>query len=246
MFIETIILILIIPLVALQSIMGVGVLVLGTPILLLLNVSLIDTIAFLLPISIATSFLNILITKIQRRTFYNQERFKKFFIMCLPSVFIGLLILKYFNEIINFDYLVSLIIIFTVIFKNYISKKIKTLKKKLNNLALIIIGIVHGITNSGGTLLSIFLVNIYSAKSDIRSETNLFYFSLALAQFFLFCMIFGYEQNINEPFLIAILTFTGVLLGNLLIKIINEEMFKKTVYSLALIAAVSLIIKNIF
>ena len=39
MFIETIILILIIPLVALQSIMGVGVLVLGTPILLLLNVS---------------------------------------------------------------------------------------------------------------------------------------------------------------------------------------------------------------
>lgn len=245
MFIETIILVLIIPLVALQSVIGVGVLVLGTPTLLLLNISLIDTIAFLLPISITTSFLNILITKIQRRTFYNKERFKKFFIICLPSVLIGLLILKYFNEVINFNYLVSLIIIFTVIFRGYFSKKIKALKRKLNNLALIIIGIVHGMTNSGGTLLSIFLVNIYSAKSDIRSETNLFYFSLALAQFFLFCIIFDYKQNINEPFLIIILTIAGVLLGNFLIKVINEKLFKKVVYSLAFVTAVSLIIKNI-
>ena len=61
MLTETIALILIIPLVILQSIIGVGVLVVGTPTLLLLNISLVDTIAFLLPISIATSFLNILI-----------------------------------------------------------------------------------------------------------------------------------------------------------------------------------------
>tara|TARA_B100000989_G_scaffold198747_2_gene150209 strand:+ start:8238 stop:8978 length:741 start_codon:yes stop_codon:yes gene_type:complete len=246
MLIEKIILLLIIPLVALQSIVGIGVLVIGTPTLLLLDLSIIDTIAFLLPISIITSFLNILITKIQKRTFYNKERFKKFFIICLPSVFIGLLILKILRDYINFNYLVSLIIIFSLIFKNYFSNKIRKLKKNLSNLILIIIGIVHGITNSGGTLLSIFLVNIYSSKNDIRSETNLFYFFLALTQFILFCVIFDYNLIINKPILIVVYTLIGVILGNFFAKIIDEEIFKKVVYLIALLAAMSLIIMNIF
>tara|TARA_B100000674_G_C37686406_1_gene843895 strand:+ start:109 stop:849 length:741 start_codon:yes stop_codon:yes gene_type:complete len=244
MLTETIALILIIPLVILQSIIGVGVLVVGTPTLLLLNISLVDTIAFLLPISIATSFLNILITKIQRKTFYNPERFKNFFILCLPSVLVGLIILKVFNKILNFNYLVAIIIIITVIFRDYFSIKKKKLTKKLNAFILAVIGMVHGMTNSGGTLLSIFLVNINNSKNDIRSETNLFYFSLAIAQFFLFCVIFGYKENINDLYLRFFSVMFGVLIGNILIKSINEKLFKKIVYLLAFLASISLIIKN--
>ena len=50
------ILFLIPPLVIIQTIVGVGVLVLGTPALLLLNYNIIDAIDLLLPISIFTSF----------------------------------------------------------------------------------------------------------------------------------------------------------------------------------------------
>ena len=49
------ILVLILPLVIIQTIIGVGVLVLGTPSLLLLNYNIIETINLLLPISILTS-----------------------------------------------------------------------------------------------------------------------------------------------------------------------------------------------
>ena len=55
------ILFLIPPLVIIQTIVGVGVLVLGTPALLLLNYNIIDAIDLLLPISIFTSFLNVTI-----------------------------------------------------------------------------------------------------------------------------------------------------------------------------------------
>ena len=63
------ILFLIPPLVIIQTIVGVGVLVLGTPILLLLNYNIIYAIDLLLPISIFTSLLNI--------TIFSKYSFKK-------------------------------------------------------------------------------------------------------------------------------------------------------------------------
>ena len=49
--------------VTLQIIVGVGVLVLGTPLLLILQHGIIDTISILLPISILTSLINIIFFK---------------------------------------------------------------------------------------------------------------------------------------------------------------------------------------
>ena len=70
MNIEIIYLGLILSLVIIQSVVGVGVLVLGTPILLLLNFSLIDVIGLLLPVSITTSFLNLIISKLKKNKFF--------------------------------------------------------------------------------------------------------------------------------------------------------------------------------
>ena len=60
---DTIIFTLILLLIIFQSIIGVGILVLGTPILLLINFDIIDIISILLPISILTSFINLIFIK---------------------------------------------------------------------------------------------------------------------------------------------------------------------------------------
>ncbi len=70
MFTELVNFILIIFIVAVQSILGIGVLVLGTPILLLLDMSMIDIMNYLLPISIITSLFNLVIMKFKDNTFY--------------------------------------------------------------------------------------------------------------------------------------------------------------------------------
>ena len=53
--------------ISLQSIVGVGVLVLGTPIMLLLNYSMVEVLSILLPISIVTSLGNFLYFKFQKK-----------------------------------------------------------------------------------------------------------------------------------------------------------------------------------
>ena len=246
MFSELINFILVISLVIIQSIAGIGVLVIGTPTLLFLNSSIIETMNYLLPISIFTSLLNLLIMKLKTESFYyNLDRLKSFFIICIPFVFFGLIILKYSHSIINYDYLVSIIIILTLIFRNKISSYLKGVSLKVNKLILMIIGIIHGMTNSGGTLLSILLLNLNKSKKDSRSEITLFYFFLALLQFILFYFIFGLLENIYKYHLVIIYIVIGTILGNIFLKFTKDILFRRLIFFLAFISSVSLILKNI-
>ena len=246
MFSELINFILVISLVIIQSIAGIGVLVIGTPTLLFLNSSIIETMNYLLPISIFTSLLNLLIMKLKTDSFYyNLDRLKSFFIICIPFVFFGLIILKYSHSIVNYDYLVSIIIILTLIFRNKISSYLKGVSLKVNKLILMIIGIIHGMTNSGGTLLSILLLNLNKSKKDSRSEITLFYFFLALLQFILFYFIFGLSENIYKYHLVIIYIVIGTILGNIFLKFTKDILFRRLIFFLAFISSVSLILKNV-
>ena len=72
----------------------------------------------------------------------------KFFIACVPSIIVGLFILKFFQEYINFKFLVSTIIICSILLvmlKDKISYKINFFRISI----LSIVGVIHGLTNSG-------------------------------------------------------------------------------------------------
>ena len=149
--------------IALQSIVGVGILVLGTPLLLFLNYNIVEIFFILLPLSIITSFINLILIKINNKklSFTSSKALKKFSIACIPSIMVGLLILKYFQEYINFKILVSAVIIFSVVVV-YFKDKIKFRINFFRISILSIIGIIHGLTSSGGTLMSLVLSSVLS------------------------------------------------------------------------------------
>ena len=119
--------ILIFLLTVIQTIAGIGILVLGTPLLLILDVNFIKILGFLLPISVFTSLLNILFFIFLEGSKFkiNKNTKKIFFFITLPAVFLGLYLLKNFQEFINFKYFVSIIILISLIlvfFKNFLIK----------------------------------------------------------------------------------------------------------------------------
>ena len=125
---------------------------------MILNYNIIDIFFILLPISILTSLSNLLIMN-----FYNKvsekstfKEFKKFFIICIPSIVIGLIILKFFQNYINFKILVSIVIIFSI-FLVMLKDKIRFRINFFRISILSIVGVIHGLTNSGGTLMSLAL-----------------------------------------------------------------------------------------
>lgn len=224
-----------------QSIFGVGVLVLGTPFLLILDYNIVDVFFILLPISILTSLSNFLIMN-----FYNKisqkssiKQLKKFFIVCIPSIVIGLIILKFFQNYINFKVFVSLVILFSVflvMIKNKIKYKINFFRISI----LSIVGIIHGLTNSGGTLMSLAL-STNNKKEYARYNITFFYLVLASFQYFITIIIFN--SNFIFPYdkkLILTIIF-GIFIGNILNNYINNKKYKVAVNILAVFTSIILI-----
>ncbi|MDB3944188.1 TSUP family transporter, partial [Candidatus Pelagibacter ubique] len=171
---------------------------------------------------------------------------KSLFIYCIPSVFIGLQILKLYEKSFNFDFLVSILIILTILLRSTIKKIVKKISKFKSKVILIIIGVSHGLTNSGGTLLSIFLLLSNKSKLDSRSEITLFYFILATAQLLIFHITFENNFVIEKFFNYLPSILGGVFLGNYLVNKVNFKLFSEIIYFLALSSGSFLIIKNIY
>ena len=104
-------------------------------------------------------------------------------------------------------------------------------------------GIIHGLSNSGGTLLLIFinLVNRGMIRKN-RLSMNFFYFYLVLFQYLIFLAVFNKTLKFEFDIFLLILILLGVILGNFLEKYIKISIFENLVNLMALTAAVSLIL----
>ena len=230
-----------------QSIAGVGILVLGTPIMLIFNYSILETMFFLLPISIISSLSNLILInsnfKIKQKI--DLKLIKYFFIFCFPSVCIGLIIIKNFNELINFNILISIIIFVSKIIKIKYEQFFLKLKKNSKKTITFFIGLIHGLTNSGGTLLSLFITSKDKKKFNLlRFEIHLFYFFLATTQLIVLYLLVNYEFQYNiNLYLVFLIVIISCFVGN---KIAN--MFKNLttyiIYILAIISSIILFLKS--
>ena len=194
-----------------QSLFGVGLLLLGTPTFLLMGYDFFEVLNILLPYSVVISFLQILSFKNK-----NFEFGKKIILFSIPFLILGLISIEYFQNKINFIFLISIVlIIFSII--NIINLKEEKFKIKNINFALIILGIIHGLTNLGGTLLSNLESNLDKDKNIIRYKIANGYFVFAIFQL-LFINIF-YEK-INFVYL----KFIWI---PILIFLVSQYIFKK-------------------
>lgn len=230
--------------IALQSSIGVGILVLGTPFLLILNYDIIEIFFILLPVSIFTSLINIIIINFQKKTVENtiSKDLVKFFLICIPSIIVGLIILKNFQTFINFNFLVSAVIIFSI-FLVTLESKIKFRINFFRKSILIVVGIIHGLTNSGGTLMSLALSS-NNKKNYARYYITFFYFVLASFQYFITLIIFKNNFIFPYSFNLIWLLPTGVLIGNLLNNLVSERIYKLVINILAIITSFILLISS--
>ena len=228
--------------VALQSVIGVGVLVLGTPFLLILEFNIVEILFILLPISIITSLLNLIIINFSNRSIDKStyKEFKKFLIICIPSIFVGLLVLKLYENFINFKILVSFVIFFSitlVMFKEKIRFKINFFRISI----LSFVGMIHGLTNSGGTLMSLAL-SANNKKNYARLNISFFYFVLATFQYLITIVIF-FDQFIflkNIKFIMILII--GNIIGNLINFFVDSKIYRVVVNVIAMLSAIVLLI----
>ena len=176
-----------------QSIFGVGLLVIGTPLLLLLDYNFLLVLKTLLPCSILISIFQI----INSKTITRND--KKIIYTALPYVFIGILILYFLNSMINFKLIVGFAILLSFFLKFFLRKKLGLFINKQKVMAMCFAGLFHGLTNTGGSLISLIFQELKNSKVKIQISIAYTYLYFALIQytslnFFEGRILFDYEN----------------------------------------------------
>jgi len=144
-----------------QSLIGVGVLLFGTPTLLLMGYSYHETLYLILPTSILISIL---------QTFNSSKLLsdtKYIFIYTLPMIFIGLLMVTYFYEVINIRYVVGGMLLFIGLIRivPFVKQNLKVFLYKNKAIYHTIMGLVHGFSNMGGGMLLVLMSTVHEKRN---------------------------------------------------------------------------------
>ena len=149
-----------------QAVFGIGLLLIGTPTFLLIGYNFFDVLNLLLPFSITISLLQVIYSKDIDSGFNT-----KILLYCIPPLILALSILVKYENNIDFILLISFtIIFFSIINLSKFKNTIFNGNNKKINLGLIILGLIHGFTNLGGSFFTLICTNINKQKKIIRQN----------------------------------------------------------------------------
>jgi len=160
-----------------QSIFGVGVLLFGTPLLLLLGHDFFSALQILLPISITINLLQL----IKHHSLIDLSFVKNVLRYSIPVV-VAFLLLVSIGKI-NIGPFVGGFLIFIAL-KDVFPKAKQTLAwlVQYEKVYLVVMGVVHGLTNLGGSLLTAIVHGKHYSKDQARATIAVCYGLLAVFQ----------------------------------------------------------------
>ena len=221
-----------------QSVFGIGLLLIGTPTFLLIGYNFFDVLNLLLPFSITISLLQVIYSKE-----INSKFNKKILLYCIPALILALSILVKYENDIDFILLISFTIIFFSIinlskFKNTIFDNNKRI-----NLGLIILGLIHGFTNLGGSLFTLICANINKQKKIIRQNIASGYLIFGTVQL-LFINIFYKTLTISNLYYLYI-PIISFFIAQYFYNKINNELFSKILNVTILLYGTYMLLNNL-
>ena len=162
-----------------QSLFGVGLLLFGTPILLIIGYEFTEALFLLLPASLIINAIQIF------KDYKNIDYvfYKNFLVISIPMVVLFLNLSLSYD--LNFNLIVGVVLILIpmkdLLMNEKVSKNFEILNK-YKKISLLAMGALHGITNLGGSILSAIIKEKRYEKIKSRSTIAICYFTFASTQ----------------------------------------------------------------
>ena len=204
-----------------QSIFGVGILLFGTPTLLLLEYSYSETLWLLLPCSVVISLIQVV------NDYKLIEAKKRAVYLVIPTLVLSLALVVTYANGINITRIVGilLLLIGVIRFSSKLQALLGLMVKKHIQIYYIIIGVVHGISNMGGGPLSILMSTIYSKKEIIRANVAFIYLILAMFQLVVLSIISNTSLRSEVMLLIPISLASYIFTSKFISSEVNDKKY---------------------
>jgi len=225
-----------------QSIFGVGVLLFGTPLLLLFGYDFMEAVAVLLPISVAINLIQI--AKDYRSV--DLGFYKKILIYTIPFIVLFLFVVTRLQ--VNIGILIGLFLLFVAV-KDY-SRRVNSVIQsclRYEKGYLVVMGVIHGLTNLGGSLLTALVHSKGYEKRVTRATVALAYATFALFQILtLLVSSADMESKLAGSGLYLVVGMAVFMLTEKLVyREINNESYAKSFAMFLLLSGVVLCVRSI-
>ena len=222
-----------------QSIFGVGLLLFGTPTLLLLGYSYSETLWLLLPCSVTISLIQVV------NDYKLIEAKKRAVYLVIPTLVLGLAFVIIYENGINITRIVGvlLLLIGVIRFSSKLQALLSSTVKKHIQIYYIIIGVVHGISNMGGGPLSILMSTIYSKKEIIRANVAFIYLILAMFQLVVLSIMSNTSLRSEVMLLIPISLASYIFTSKFISSEVNDKKYTFILNVMVLVYGVLAVIK---
>ena len=223
-----------------QSIFGVGLLLFGTPTLLLLGYSYSETLWLLLPCSVTISLIQVV------NDYKLIEAKKRAVYLVIPTLVLGLALVVTYENGINLTRIVGvlLLLIGVIRFSSKLQALLSSTVKKHIQIYYIIIGVVHGISNMGGGPLSILMSTIYSKKEIIRANVAFIYLILAMFQLVVLSIMSNTSLKSEVMLLIPISLASYIFTSKFISSEVNDKKYTFILNVIVLAYGVLAVIKQ--
>ena len=222
-----------------QSIFGVGVLLFGTPILLILGYDFASLLTILLPISL---FINIL-QVVQDKKHINLKYYKMLLLYSIPPIVLLLWLTVELDLKTSLFIGLFLIVISLKSFSLQISKFISTLFSYQKSY-LFFQGTIHGLTNLGGSLLTSNVFALKLNKNQTRATISVSYLTFAIFQLLTLVTIGKIQVIRIELIIIGVLTY--LITNHFIYKKISNKIYDKIFAVFLFVSGLILIFKEIY
>lgn len=226
-----------------QSLFGVGVLLFGTPILLVLGYDFITTLTTLLPISLTINLLQV--SKDYRHI--HLPFYRQILILSIPCVMLCLLLVAKLNM--NIGSVVGLFLIVAALKSAYTPfQRVIDSLVRYERTYFVVMGMVHGLTNLGGSLLTAIIHSKPYDKDRTRATTAASYGTFALFQLLTLGLSLGPSAIATPTTALYMAVGVGMFLGTdmLLYGNMSTEQYRTTFAAFLFLSGTALIFKSLF
>lgn len=175
-----------------QSIFGAGILLFGTPLLLLFGHEFVDVLILLLPVSLAVNLMQIL----KHHAHIDWAFYRKIVLLTLPPIAVFLFLVTHVR--INIGLIVAPFLLF-IAFKEWSAAAGRFIDRLMRQetLYFVSMGVVHGVSNLGGSLLTALVHHKNYPKDVARVTVAACYGTFAVAQLLTLCLF--NRQQLEVP-----------------------------------------------
>ncbi|MGI9422307.1 MAG: hypothetical protein ACR2PA_03875 [Hyphomicrobiaceae bacterium] len=209
-----------------QSVFGMGLLIFGTPTLIILGVPFFDCLIHLIPASLTISLLQTV-----PQGAFSAAKVDKSIPILILAVAAGLMVHLLALGVVRLDGLIGFVLLSYGVARMFdrVGNFATELVRERHYTAVAMMGVLHGVSNMGGAILAIMSSARYSDKTELRDFVAINYAILAGTQ--LFVLLFAMENKHVGSFLVSSIAALFVYLG------IGKHMFQ---------SIASTIYKNLF